>query len=242
MTDTFRDVQPTQFLFKEPVKNSKGGMNAYIDTSKTNRRCPRFQLSEKMRVPFGIRASTLDGDGSDNPRKNMEVSVDDEDLQAFIRNLDTLVVDVAAKNSKSWFKKSLTAEALAATLYRPTAVPDASGRFAPLLRLKVNGPGSKRPTRIFVATPRDDGGIEYKQGTIDDCPPQSHVTPIVELGGMWFVSKGFGLAINCTDLLVSPAARPQAAFPFVVSDPVVGNPSAPDAAPHGAEDGLPDAM
>jgi hypothetical protein len=172
----------------------------------------------------------------------MEVSVDDEYLQGFFRTLDAQNIDMAARNSKEWFKKDLTADQLSATLYRHSIMPDQSGRFAPLVRLKVNGPGTRRPTRIFVARPTAEGGMEYKPGTIEDCPPQSHVTPIVELGGMWFISKGFGCAINCTDLLVYPAKAKDEAFPFVISQ---GAGAAVDTSDHGAKDtagGLDDAM
>jgi hypothetical protein len=34
-------------------------MNGYINTSKTDRSSPRFQLAEKMRVPFGIRTADI---------------------------------------------------------------------------------------------------------------------------------------------------------------------------------------
>ena len=148
----------------------------------------------------------------------MEVSVEDPDLQTFFESIDAMNVDIAAKNSVAWFKKELTAEQLSATLYRHTLSQDASGRFAPLLRLKINGPGTRRPTRIFVARPCDGGGMEYKPGTIDDCTAGSHVTPIAEIGGMWFISKGFGMNLNCTDLLVYPAKKQDDAFPFTLSN------------------------
>ena len=138
----------------------------------------------------------------------------------FFDALDAQNIEVDAKKSKEWFKKELSGEALAATLYRHSLSKDPTGRFEPLLRLKINGPGSLRgETRIFVAEPTSEGGMKYVRGTIDDCPPNSHVTPIVQLGGMWFISKGFGMGINCTDLLVYPAKQQTAAFPFQISDP-----------------------
>ena len=45
---------------------------------------------------------------------------------------------------------------------------------------------------------------EVAPGTIDDCTPQSLVTPIVELGGIWCINKSMGMTVNCTDLLVYP--------------------------------------
>jgi hypothetical protein len=215
-TQTYSDINVEAFHYKEPIKNSKGGMNTYIDTSSTDRSSPEFQLAEKMRVPFGVRDSGIDGSGAENPRKNLEVAVENEALQEVINSIDTRNIGVAALKSVEWFKKKLTAEQLAATLYRPSLSPDVTGRFAPLLRIKVAGKGSRTPTKIFVSD--DSGGTTtYKPGTLDDITPGCHITPIVKLGGLWFVSKGFGVTFNASYLLVYPNRKPQAEFPFVVS-------------------------
>ena len=211
----FSKVDVHALVFKDATKTPAGGQHVFIDTSATNRASPQFQLAEKMRVPFGIRSASLDGT-DDGPRKNMEVSVDDEDVQAFLRGLDERVLQEAADRSKEWFKKKLTVEQVA-TLFRPSMAQDDAGKFAPLLRIKVNADTAKRPPRVFVATPSPDGGMKYLPGTLDDCPPQSHVTPVVELGGVWLINKGCGITFTCTDLLVYPASTAPQAFPFQVT-------------------------
>jgi hypothetical protein len=215
-TMTYDQLDVNAFHYKEPTKNSKGGMNAYIDTSATDRSSPEFQLGEKMRVPFGVRDAGIDGNGADNPRKNLELDVADAALQDVINAIDARNIDMAAENSVEWFKKKLTAEQLAATLYRASLTPDATGRFSPLLRVKVAGPGSRTPTKVFVVH-ADAGTVTYKPGSIDDITAGCHVTPIVKLGGMWFVSKGFGVTFNASYVLVYPSSKPADAFPFVVA-------------------------
>ena len=44
-TLTYDKLDVDAFAYKEPTKNTKGGMNAYIDTSKTDRSSPEFQVS-----------------------------------------------------------------------------------------------------------------------------------------------------------------------------------------------------
>lgn len=171
-----------------------------------------------MRAPFGIRDSGIDGNGADNPRKNLELDVTSESLQAKVNEIDARNIDKAAENSLEWFKKELTAEQLSATLYRPSLSPDATGRFAPLLRIKVAGPGSRTPTKVFVVHKNGDT-VTYKPGSIDDITPGCHITPIVKLGGLWFVSKGFGITYNASYLLVYPNSKPTTDFPFVVAQP-----------------------
>ena len=160
----YSEVDIGTWKYKEPTKNKRGGMNAYIDAP--NGRSPQFQLGEKMRVPFGIRDSGLDGSGADNPRKNMELSVDDPALQAFFEAVDDKNIEVASDNSESWFKKKLDKEQLSDALYRHS-LSQTDERFAPLVRLKVAGPGSRVPTRIFIAEQEGDT-IKYRPGNITD--------------------------------------------------------------------------
>ena len=43
-TMTYEQVDVAAFFYKDPTKNSKGGMNAYIDTSSVDRSSPEFQV------------------------------------------------------------------------------------------------------------------------------------------------------------------------------------------------------
>ena len=221
-TLTFHDIRVADMVIKPPTKNTKGGMNAFLDLSATDRRCPHFQLAEHMRVPFGIRRKDYNDDES-NPRKNMEVSLDDVDLRAFFENVDLHVLTQASENSVEWFKAKtkLDVETLRERVYKETCKKSSEG-FAPLLRLKVTDVDGHNPTRIFVATSNSDGTYRYSSGTIDDVTPNSHVTPIVKMAGIWFVSKSFGLTLNCTDLLVYPSAKPSE-FPFQVATVLFDN-------------------
>tara|TARA_B100001142_G_C14049724_1_gene545400 strand:- start:29 stop:712 length:684 start_codon:yes stop_codon:yes gene_type:complete len=194
-------------------------MNSYIDMSATDRARPKFQLAEKMRVPFGVRDANMSGMETNNPRKNMELSVDDASVAKFFQKLDTQNIDVATANSEKWFKKKLSRDAVE-QMYRTSCSPDPNGKYAPLLRVKVGTAAAHMPTRIFVARATGTGGkMKYTPGTIDDVTPFSHVTPIVSIGGMWFMSKGFGMSLTCTDLLVYPSDQDESqAFPFVIGD------------------------
>ena len=71
MTATYSEINMAAFEYKNPTRNKNGGMNGYINGSKMDRNSPRFQLAEKMRVPFGIREASLDDKAGTNPRKNM---------------------------------------------------------------------------------------------------------------------------------------------------------------------------
>ena len=208
---TFKTVDVDAFVYKPPTKTPSGGTTIYINASATDRSSPRFQLADKMRAPFGIR-DPLESAG---PRKNMELSLDDTDLCGFLDVLDARSIKEAAKHSAALFKKELNADQIA-TMFRSTAKP--GGDYAPLLRVKVNGPGSRSPTRIFVADTVAPGKPQtYSPGTIDDCPPNSYVTPVVEVGGVYVINRACGTSLTCTELLVYPPPSGSEAFPFVLA-------------------------
>ena len=170
-------------VYKAPVRNSRGGLNLYMDTSATNKRNPKFQLP-KMRAPFGV----SDKVHSDNEfaRKNLELSLEDEECLAWVKKLDAQNIEKAAENSEEWFRKKLSAEALSETLYRHSAQEHKEGKFAPLFRVKISDPSARRPTNIYIVEKDAITGAEKaREGTYDEITPNSHVTAIVEIGGLW---------------------------------------------------------
>lgn len=225
----YTEVNTKGWFYKDPSKGGKGNMSIYIDESTSSKRSPKFQLGEKMRAPFGVRMTDYEG-RSDGPRKNLELAVEDAALIKFMDSIDHQTIAHAAKHSKELFRKELTEEQLA-TLYRRTAQPDDTGRFAPLMRLKVTMPGQKQPTRIWRYTKNPLGSPEYVPGEVEDLKKGCHVTPVVELSSIWFASNMFGVTINATDLLVypNPNAADEAAFPFTVSEGDAVDPALADA-------------
>ena len=219
----YYDYDISKTVYKDPVKNSRGGLNGYMDTSSENRSNPRFQL-EKCRTPFGISDRQQD---SEFARKNLELSCDSEKMLAFFKAFDQQNVKEASKNSESWFKKSLSEEALGDTLYRWTAQESKEGKYAPLVRIKISETGRK-PTNIYIVYEDADGKQKYRKGSADEIVKDSFVVPIIEVGGLWFVSKGFGMTLSATDLLVYPAAKKEE-FGFIGVEGIEAGDAAPPA-------------
>ena len=147
-------------------------------------------------------------------RKNLELSLDDPDLLQYIQGWDAQNIRVAAQNSKEWFKKQLSEDALSETLYRHSAQPSKDGKYAPTLRVKVVPPDHKKPTNIYIVQTNSAGEETYRPGTVEEVTKDSQVMAIVEVGGLWFVSRGFGATFVATDLLVWPADAAEETFPF----------------------------
>lgn len=179
-----KDVSMGEWVYKNPVKNSRNGLNLFIDASKTNQSSVRVQLP-KCRCPFGI--DQKKADAGEYSRRNLELSADDEEMQAFLAAFDKQNIAKAAENSEAWFRKKLSAESLN-ELYRQalqvsTKDPD---KYAPLCRVKISENG-KNLTNVYTVYKDPDGNEKYRKGSVDDLNRNCYVVPQVEVSGLWFV-------------------------------------------------------
>ena len=205
----YTDIDLESIYYKEPVTNSRGGLTVYLDTNKTNKRNPRVQFA-KMRAPFGV-SDRFD----DNPtgRKNLELSVEDPSQLEWLTKFDTQNVTKAAENSVKWFKSEIPAEELKNHLYRPSAKMHPEDKFPPLVRVKIST--ESKPTNIYIVYKDGTGKERYRRGDTSEITRDSMVTAIVDIGGLWFVQRGFGTTFLATDLLVWPNDEDSGAFPFL---------------------------
>ena len=184
--------------FSEPRRNPKNGLNVFLhDQGKRN---PIIQL-DRCRCPFGIQ------DGmEESARKNLELSIGNDEFIQFARRLDAHNVQYATTKSMELFRQNMT-EATVSAFYRSLLSPQKSG-YAPLLRVKINATGNQT-TKVFVVTaePTATSPMRYRPGTLEEVTAHCEVLPIVEVVGLWFISKGFGMTLVATDLLVFPAPK-----------------------------------
>lgn len=201
--DMYYDVDITNFVYKEPKRNTNGGMNQFLDDKEGSKRNPKFQLEECI-AKFGVSDPQ---EGSVSTRRNMELSVASKKMQDFIQALDAQNIAEIARNSKLHFKKDLDAT-MVSTLYRDSL--QMHDVYDPLLRIKIatQGKNKTRILKIIKEKNPDTGELsEYSDdGTIDDITPWSKVVPIVQVGGLWFVSRGCGMTLIASDIMVWPEA------------------------------------
>ena len=198
--------------FREPVRNQKGGMSVYIDNSVTDKRRPRIQCVTDnelpLKAPFG--ASCFE-QNSASTRLNLELTIENPALLDFLQALDRHIPTVARRNCSAWFKKELS-EAEILSMYRPVVNAKENSNFPPMMRSKINVASGRNQVRVHKAL--DTGsGMSHTKGTIDDITNDASYWPIIEISGMWFMSRQFGVSIVCTELLVFPSVKNH--FPFL---------------------------
>lgn len=203
-------------VIKDPVKNSKGGHNCYMDTSATNKSNPTIQLP-RCKIPFGLDRN----EQSQSTRYNLELSISDPAFYDKMRAFDERVIEEGAKNSKKWFGKTFTANKIRdQEMYRYSCKGSMEGKYPPLMRIKVAT--EKQIPKIYLLHTNSNGEQSWSKGTHTDIQKGDYVTPIVSMSGVWFVQKQFGCAYLATHLLVEKSAE-EDAFPFIGVDATQSN-------------------
>ena len=192
------------------VENQRKRVDIFINPE-TNRRGFQFQLCKDEDSPVTTRYN-LDTppEGGDPTRRGLSVIVDDPVARAKLREIDAAVLNMAAANSKEWFKRELTIDQLKLN-YKFTVPEDEEAQ--PLMKFKVKGAGSKVPTKML----RRISDAQVTSTTEKDLEDQgAQIVPIVSTIGLWFMAGGmFGITFQAEDILVinpGKAATPVSNF------------------------------
>jgi hypothetical protein len=194
----YNTANSSGWVYQQPRKNKNGGMSVNMQLSSTQLSTPKVQL-ERLRCPFGIQ------DGLEaSSRKNLEIDVSAQSLREWAQRLDEQNLNWIVENSVMLFKKEMK-RATVEALYRPLLTTPSNAAYNPLLRLKINSEGGQA-TRVMIVMSEGNATapLKWRHGTLADIERHAEVIPIVEITGLWFVSKGCGMTLVATDLLVFP--------------------------------------
>ena len=125
----YYDVDPKTWLFQDPVKNKKQGVNVYINLPKGGN--PIFQL-EECTAPFGPQKPE-----GESFRLNLELNVSSPRMRQFALDLDDFMIKHVTQNSELIFKKKLTEDFVREALRTLMSKPE-DDKYDPLLRIKLN--------------------------------------------------------------------------------------------------------
>ena len=189
MTTLVNETNLDNWTISPPQKNNHGAFYWSINTTNSKLH-PRVQIcdtQDPMRIPFG--PTSFDPNG----RKSLDFSVHDPNVQKFLRDVDTWVVDYVWKNVSTFFKKPpVSREAL---LDNYTPIISQRNDFEPLLKGKVND-----SCLVFVV---NDG--TSKKGDILDIQPGTSGVPVIQFDKIWVMNGNkFGVTVVTQALLMHP--------------------------------------
>lgn len=188
------DANVSSFVYSTPRVNTSGGQTIFINlpdhySKKIVLALPRLTL------PFGV--SEYSG------RKSLQFSLKSDpkvdEFRDFLSALDLQNVQKAVNNNTSWFKKSLSAEAVQ-ELYNPS-LKQPNDKYPPMFRARFP---THPDTGAFMGDVYDKNrNLVHERVITNGC----EVEAIVELVGLYFVAKEFGMSWKVVQLKVFPNER-----------------------------------
>lgn len=173
----------------------------------------RFQMgvydqNEFLRAPFGV-SKPMERQ-ENHTRRDLDLSIDSDELLAFLRQLDERNLQAASDHSVDWFKKPME-KAVLRDRFKQCVREPAKAEYRPTVRTKIVVDAERNNTQIFVVTKETPAFgdqparmEEYVPGTMQDITKGSKVIAIVETNGLWMGANQFGMSLNVTHLLVWP--------------------------------------
>ena len=211
---TAKTFEPSAIAFGLVEKNKLGGK--YIPLTNEHGAKTRITIqTPAMSLPFGISAyrdnpaAEPQSYSADLSFRDMET---DENVAIFynkVKELDAHLMAAASQNSVAWFGKQKSPELLADT-YRQLTKQDASGKYAPNMKFKIQIRNGKPDVRAF--------DIDKSLIDVNDIPRGSKVKIIAEIASIWQVGSGtqWGVTFAAKQILI--VSKPQTLDQFAFAD------------------------
>lgn len=189
------DVDVSSFVYSTPRVNTSGGQTIFINLPDQYAKKVVLALP-RCKLPFGV--SDYQG------RKSLQFSLRSDggkidEFRDFLNRLDLQNVQKAVNNNVSWFKKPLTAESIQ-ELYNPS-LKQPNDKYPPMFRARFP---TNPDTGAFLGDVYDKNrNLVHERMITNGC----EVEAIVELVGLYFVAKEFGLSWKVVQLKVFPNER-----------------------------------
>ena len=196
--------------FSKLRKNKNGGKAVYLNGD--NNRKLYIQLPY-MRYPYGLSAYTDEASGRTS--YSLDLSFDTDNAEAMelhdkLKQLDDIIVETVAKNSKEWLGKDFNVAVLKEALYKPLVRPGKE-QYPATIKLKI----LTKPDGTFVP---EAYNTKRDSVSLDTVEKGQKVLSIVDLNQIWFIDNKFGVTVRLQQALLEPSAKlPSFAFQGVSS-------------------------
>jgi hypothetical protein len=212
----FSDFNANIISFSKLRKNKNGGKAVYLNSSDNKK---IFIQLPFMRSPYGLSAYTDETTGRTSYSLDLSFDPDNADSVTFMEamsQLDDLVVNTVAENSKDWLGKKFNVAVLKEALYKPIVRPGKE-QYPATMKLKIltKSDGSFVPEAY---------NMQRERVSLDTIEKGQKVLAIIDLNQIWFIDNKFGVTIRLQQVLLEQSEKlPSFAFqgldlPGVVDD------------------------
>ena len=187
---------PSSVLFSALKKNKNGGKSVVL--TRGDKKKLYLQLPF-MRSPFGLSAFTDESTNKTSYSLDLSFDNDNDEAQELatkLRELDEIILNTVATNSKDWLGKKYDINVIREALYKPLVRQGKEG-YADTLKLKVQTNASGE----FISEVYNS---DREQISMDDIERGQKCMCIVEIGQVWFIDNKFGVSVRLSQVLDSP--------------------------------------
>lgn len=205
------DFTPSAVKFSKLRKNKNGGKAVYLNTGDNKKLYIQFPF---MRSPFGLSAFTDESTGRTSYSLDLSFDADNTaamELHDKLKELDDIIVNTVAANSKEWLGKEFNVAVLKEALYKPMVRPGKE-QYPSTIKLKV----LTKPDGDFVP---EAYSMQREKVPIDTLEKGQKVMAIIDLNQIWFIDNKFGVTIRLQQALFEQSAK-LPSFAFQGLDPV----------------------
>jgi hypothetical protein len=191
--------------FSKLRKNKNGGKTVYLNAGDNKKLYLQLPF---MRSPYGLSAFTDEGTGRTTYSLDLSFDAENEgamQLHDSLKELDELIVNTVAENSKEWLGKEFNVAVLREALYKPIVRPGKEP-YPSTLKLKV----ATKPDGSFVPEAYNS---RKESVTLDTIEKGQKVMAIVDVSSIWFIDNKFGVTIRLQQSLLEQSTKlPSFAF------------------------------
>jgi hypothetical protein len=201
----FSDFNANNISFSKLRKNKNGGKAVYLNSSDNKK---IFIQLPFMRSPYGLSAYTDETTGRTSYSLDLSFDPDNADSATFMEamsQLDDLVVNTVAENSKEWLGKKFNVAVLKEALYKPIVRPGKE-QYPATMKLKIltKSDGSFVPEAY---------NMQRERVSLDTIEKGQKVLAIIDLNQIWFIDNKFGVTIRLQQVLLEQSEKlPSFAF------------------------------
>ena len=199
------EFSPANVQFSKLRKNKNGGKAVYLNAGDNKKLYLQFPF---MRSPYGMSAFTDESTGRTS--YSLDLSFDPDNTEAMelhetLKELDEIIVNTVAENSKEWLGKDFNVEVLKQALYKPMVRPGKE-QYPSTIKLKI----LTKPDGSFVP---ETYSIQKEQVSLDSIEKGQKCMAIVDISSIWFIDNKFGVTVRLQQTLLEQSTKlPSFAF------------------------------
>lgn len=199
------EFSATSVGFSKLRKNKNGGKTVYLNSGDNKKLYLQLPF---MRSPYGLSAFTDEGTG--RTTYSLDLSFDSDNTEAMalhdkLKELDDIIVNTVAENSKEWLGKEFNVAVLREALYKPMVRPGKE-QYPSTIKLKI----ATKPDGSFVP---ETYSMQRERITLDSIEKGQKVCAIVDISSIWFIDNKFGVTVRLQQALLEQSTKlPSFAF------------------------------